>query len=106
MENPLIASSVQDLTGVDSKVLSSQLASLESFTKGDKMDQIQSLTEILYNLTQCVDVKFEAADSEEQLENRAAELQQVRKLLGGKLRYIPTCPDLFLCEQQKEDLEK
>ena len=48
------------------------------------MDQVQILVDIVYKLTQCIDVRFYGMDSEHELEVQAAELQKSNMLLGGK----------------------
>ena len=84
LQNPFISSAIEDLTGVDSKLLSDQLLNLESLTGGDSVDQIQVLADIVYKLTECIDVKFYGVDTEEDLENHAAKLQKSNLLLAGK----------------------
>ena len=64
--------------------MSDQLKNLESLTQGDTVDQVQILADIMYKLTQCIDVRFYGMDSEHELEVQAAELQKSNMLLGGK----------------------
>ena len=64
--------------------MSDQLKNLESLTQGDTVDQVQILADIVYKLTQCIDVRFYGVDSEYELEVQAAELQKSNMLLGGK----------------------
>ena len=68
---------------MESKQLSEQLKSLESLTQGETMDQVQILADIVYKLTDCIDVRFYGVDSEHELEVQAAELQKSNMLLGG-----------------------
>ena len=69
---------------MESKQLSEQLKNLESLTREDTVDQVQILADIVYKLTECIDVRFHGVDSEHELEVKAAELQKSNMLLGGK----------------------